>query len=367
MSDFGRENKQAKPSSSATIEVAMSKQTQKLTRPEGPLSPPISPDLVLVGTSESETTGAETTGARVADPTLYPEENVNDERPPLFDDEPSETKQVQGQAPRKSEDLHHPLQTNTVNGVTRMSFGTAAWTGAGAREGGDPVLQHIYALREKNKRIRQQLREQMRAEQGLADVQDGATAIQSAPTQSPAGPTAPARPARPHARNFKVAKRPSTVAQTSTFSRAVTASRKQRPTTGPAHKEKAAPKKKEVNFDFASLRDLSPDISTLKDRNALKVDAPANNPFDLQKDPHRDELDVAEVRLAASLRLSCAQYICSKRRIFLARFENLQNQKAFRKTDAQQACNIDVNKASKLWTAFDKVGWFDEHHFEHLV
>jgi len=37
--------------------------------------------------------------------------------------------------------------------------------------------------------------------------------------------------------------------------------------------------------------------------------------------------------------------------------------KEFRKTDAQQACKIDVNKASKLWTAFDKVGWFKKDFF----
>ena len=29
----------------------------------------------------------------------------------------------------------------------------------------------------------------------------------------------------------------------------------------------------------------------------------------------------------------------------------------FKKTNAQQACKIDVNKASKLWTAFENVGW----------
>jgi len=38
--------------------------------------------------------------------------------------------------------------------------------------------------------------------------------------------------------------------------------------------------------------------------------------------------------------------------------------KDFRKTDAQQACKIDVNKASKLWTAFDKAGWFQNKWME---
>ncbi|KAF7539606.1 hypothetical protein G7Z17_g12393 [Cylindrodendrum hubeiense] len=66
-----------------------------------------------------------------------------------------------------------------------------------------------------------------------------------------------------------------------------------------------------------------------------------------------------ELTLAGNLRLDCATYLTSKRRIFERRLQCLRNGKEFRKTDAQQACKIDVNKASKLWTAFDKVGWLD--------
>src|SRR4030095_11349090 len=80
--------------------------------------------------------------------------------------------------------------------------------------------------------------------------------------------------------------------------------------------------------------------------------------LDLSNDPDRHVLDPAEVGLAATLRLSCATYLCSKRRIFEARLNALRIGKEFRKTDAQQACKIDVNKASKLWTAYEKVGWF---------
>jgi len=43
----------------------------------------------------------------------------------------------------------------------------------------------------------------------------------------------------------------------------------------------------------------------------------------------------------------------------MKRIDALRIGKEFRKTDAQQACKIDVNKASKLWSAFDKVGWLD--------
>lgn len=111
--------------------------------------------------------------------------------------------------------------------------------------------------------------------------------------------------------------------------------------------------------DFASLEDLSPPLNTLPLRaNSLKVDW-KGNALDLRNDPHRHLLHPDELTLASSLRLDCATYLTSKRRIFISRLECAKRGKEFRKTDAQQACKIDVNKASKLWQAFDKVGWLD--------
>lgn len=37
---------------------------------------------------------------------------------------------------------------------------------------------------------------------------------------------------------------------------------------------------------------------------------------------------------------------------------------AVQRTDAQKACRIDVNKASRLFAAFEKVGWLQDKHFE---
>jgi len=111
--------------------------------------------------------------------------------------------------------------------------------------------------------------------------------------------------------------------------------------------------------DFMSLPDYCPPTSTLPNKaNCLKVDW-KGNPLDLSKDPHAHLLHDAERDLAALLRLDCATYLTSKRRIFIRRLECARIGKEFRKTDAQQACKIDVNKASKLWTAYDKVGWLD--------
>ncbi|KAK8099068.1 SWIRM domain-containing protein [Apiospora kogelbergensis] len=52
--------------------------------------------------------------------------------------------------------------------------------------------------------------------------------------------------------------------------------------------------------------------------------------------------------LAANLRLDCATYLTSKRRMFMKRLNCLRIGKDFGKTDTQQACKINVNKASKL-------------------
>ena len=128
---------------------------------------------------------------------------------------------------------------------------------------------------------------------------------------------------------------------------------------------KAPGQKRPEDVDYNALPDFAPPVSTLQNSpKTLKADWTSNNPLNLVNDPDRHMLHEAEVTLAATLRLSCATYLCSKRRIFEARLNALRIGKEFRKTDAQQACKIDVNKASKLWTAFDKVGWFNKELFQ---
>ncbi len=124
--------------------------------------------------------------------------------------------------------------------------------------------------------------------------------------------------------------------------------------------------KRPEDVDYNSLPDYSPSTETLPKGNpkCLKADWPSNNILNLSNDPDRHLLHEAELNLAGTLRLSCATYLCSKRRIFEGRLHALRIGKEFRKTDAQQACKIDVNKASKLWTAYDKVGWFSKGYFQ---
>ena len=119
--------------------------------------------------------------------------------------------------------------------------------------------------------------------------------------------------------------------------------------------------------DYHSLMDYSPPLETLGSNvKALKADWKGQM-LDLSNDPDKHMLSPAELNLASTLRLSCATYLCSKRRIFEARVRALGVGKEFRKTDAQQACKIDVNKASKLWTAYERVGWFKPEYFHQYL
>ncbi|QDS76840.1 hypothetical protein FKW77_003121 [Venturia effusa] len=129
----------------------------------------------------------------------------------------------------------------------------------------------------------------------------------------------------------------------------------------PTHTPRAV--KNSAFFDnWAQLPDYCPPFPDNFGSKSLKADW-KGAALDLSNDVFRQELHPAELNLASTLRLGCAMYLTSKRQIFNARREALKIGKEFRKTDAQQACNIDVNKASKLWTAFEKVGWFNEEHF----
>ncbi|KAL4928223.1 SWIRM domain-containing protein [Aspergillus undulatus] len=121
--------------------------------------------------------------------------------------------------------------------------------------------------------------------------------------------------------------------------------------------------------DFNSIKDYSPSFEVLDGNTkakSLKADWKGQM-LDLSNDPDRHLLSPAEFNLAATLRLTCATYLCSKRRIFEARVRALKVGKEFRKTDAQQACKIDVNKASKLWTAYDKAELFQPRHFQEYL
>ncbi|KAI8943759.1 hypothetical protein NX059_001735 [Plenodomus lindquistii] len=119
--------------------------------------------------------------------------------------------------------------------------------------------------------------------------------------------------------------------------------------------------------DYLGLCDYSPPIDTLPNNSKCLKAEWKGSVLDLSNDPDRHRLHEAELVLASTLRLTCATYLCSKRRLFIGRVEALKKGKEFRKTDAQQACKIDVNKASKLWSSYDKVGWFNPDYFRQFL
>jgi hypothetical protein len=130
-----------------------------------------------------------------------------------------------------------------------------------------------------------------------------------------------------------------------------------------------APRSPVVRSDFDKWQ-MIPDYSppSAASDGKLKSDW-KGQPLDLSNDPDRHLLQPDELRLASTLRLSCAAYLHSKRSIFEARLNKMRTGKdnTFRKTDAQKACKIDVNKASKLHTAFEKVGWFNPEYFREYL
>ncbi|KAK6465446.1 hypothetical protein DFJ63DRAFT_22342 [Scheffersomyces coipomensis] len=118
-----------------------------------------------------------------------------------------------------------------------------------------------------------------------------------------------------------------------------------------------------------SIPDFSPDaFETLPTNNnrALKIEW-KGQPMDLSQDPNKSKLHPAELNLASILRLPVAVYLDSKRRFFFEKVDRLKQGKQFRRTDAQKACRIDVNKASRLYAAFEKVGWLNDIHFKQYL
>ncbi|KAI0020695.1 hypothetical protein F4780DRAFT_779368 [Xylariomycetidae sp. FL0641] len=164
-------------------------------------------------------------------------------------------------------------------------------------------------------------------------------------------------------RRTKTSSRPRTIRSgpSATHATKASARREISATPDPSTRRTAAPSR--ADKDFESLPDYSPPTSTLPadNPNCLKVEWKGNK-IDLSNDPHLRKLHEAERVLASILRLDCSTYLTTKRRIFERRLQCLRNGKEFRRTDAQQACKIDVNKASKIWGAYDKVGWLDKKH-----
>ncbi|KAL6942076.1 hypothetical protein ACO0QE_003242 [Hanseniaspora vineae] len=120
--------------------------------------------------------------------------------------------------------------------------------------------------------------------------------------------------------------------------------------------------------EWRQMPDYAPPLSSLDNihngssKGIMKVEWKGST-MDLSQDPLRNKLHPAELQLASILRLSCDSYLASKRRLFMEKVSKLKRGQGFRRTDAQKVCRIDVNKASRLYQAFEKVGWLDDKNF----
>jgi hypothetical protein len=135
-------------------------------------------------------------------------------------------------------------------------------------------------------------------------------------------------------------------------------------------KHKRAPPSKKVadsGVHWRDLPDYSPPLSDLDENSKqLKVTWDAKW-LDITPMEYYHDLHPQEQTIAASLRLEPWKYMYNKRKIFMGRLQALRDGKNFTKTAAQGACDIDVNKASRLWETFDRVGWFEEHWFKRFL
>ncbi|PNY29987.1 SWIRM domain-containing protein FUN19 [Tolypocladium capitatum] len=301
-----------------------------------PMSPPVSPYSKPIATANAPRPPPPS-GQPIKDPVLYPHDEHSPQSPPqapLFAPAELEHRRIvdehvrarsesifAGVSPPRREDYELAL-TFRSQVMKHYTSDRKAW------------LRKERALLEADRRAGAQRYHAIMPAKPIAAKPPKArvSKTQAAPRQirnNPAATTA-ARPARPAGR----------VSATPEPSRRI-----------------VAPNREDKDFD--ALPNYCPPLDSLPNRsNSLKVDW-KGQPIDLGNDPNAHLLHPDEVMLAGNLRLDCATYLTSKRRIFERRLQCLRTGKEFRKTDAQQACKIDVNKASKLWTAFDRVGWLD--------
>lgn len=114
---------------------------------------------------------------------------------------------------------------------------------------------------------------------------------------------------------------------------------------------------------LSQITDYSPSADALPNNKALRAEW-KGVPMDLSQDPNIHLMHPAEIHLASVLRLPADIYLDSKRRLFAEKVHRLRQGLPFRRTDSQKACRIDVNKASRLFSAYEKVGWLDDAHFK---
>jgi hypothetical protein len=330
-------------------------------------TPPTSPD------SNTLPNITAATGYSSPDPQLYPDEQTQrpESHTPLFASEPVPAPVHAPAAPPLVIPRQIPPRERIFPWDLLVKDGPSAYKYWEAR--------HAELIRDQQRRMRANhklptptassypLRENFdQLQLGILDSRTrsaGVTKVRSPPKQA-AKPKAPAAasPARssPPARR-RTPKSTPKARMSHDFNDAAFGSTQQ-----PTKHKRAAPTKKveNDNLSWHELPDYSPPADSLDNSGkTMKVEW-KTPPVSLDADPDRQHMHPQELRIAGALRLTGASYLSNKRKIFQAKLQHLRDGKNFTKTAAQTACSIDVNKASQLWEAFDKVGWFKESWFQ---
>lgn len=320
------------------------------------LSPPASPSasprtkLPQINPDRSQASAAH-------DPPLFSHSQSDDSAAPLFDDNsPDLTARIDSLSPEKQNVKPKKIFARYLHGFDsetpaldywRMNLNEASQIpGFGTKK---QVAMHPPVINTRLDAYTASLKHSL-------DHPSKAGVTKSRPTPPKAKAPKPAKVALPPTPR-KASRIPVTIQRESKSQSVEPQARKRAPPT------KSAPLKEE-DKDWAVLPDYTPPTSTLDNgAKPLKVTW-KGSPNDLRNDPAAQFMHPQEIEAAAELKLFGAQYMANKRRIFEAKLKSLKEGKNFTKTAAQQACNIDVNKTSKMWEAFDKSGWFDREHFE---
>lgn len=335
-----------------------------------PMSPPISPYTKYASSNSSNADNTPSTpqSSTIQDPVLYPIDESSPSGLPLF-------------APVDDEDTHMQIVEDHVRAL-KSTTNIFTVVPPPRREDYNLMISiKSQVLKNFNNNPRAWLKNERAY---LKADRDAAIGARRLPSIQPAKPIA-AKPARsqradrvldrvtsrvskPQAPrpirssggpNPAAAAAPNTLASTLVVAR-TTAGRRRPSATPEPSRRIVAPSREDKNFQM--LQDFCPPLASLSDRAAAQLKPEwKGQPIDLGNDPNRRLLHPSELNLASGLRLDCATYLTSKRRMFMRRLERFQNGKEFRKTDAQQACKIDVNKASRLWTVFNNAGWLEPH------
>lgn len=330
-----------------------------------PPSPPVSP--LKKASNQIQTTSA---GGDVKDPILYPEEFMSPVQP-LFDSRRRSVEAIditRHMDARRIKPLKHGVRTPERLDYENFAYVVTAWSGAYARLQTDAQR----AAYQKAELAQVKLDDRARMAARLASRTAKQYAISNHKPLK----------AKPH-RAFTTVKDMVVSATGPRSPTKVTKSGRQttkpRAKTSPAadDKKSKSTKTQTVDIDYDHIPDYCPprDILGAKKMTIPSVTNP--RPFEDAELPLLGLLHPQEQELARNLRIGPATYLTTKRRIFVDRLyfyyfekEVQEEQEAestrdkpyvkdFKKTHAQHAGKIDVNKSSKLHEAFDSVGWFD--------